>query len=170
MGGKVDARLKVAFALAWLVTDPELKKTDAVRLAEISLAIRATQALASFSTSLIHDLQLIIKALSTDDIPEAERNYYKSQLTYYQRISKNVDPKFCTLNEIKNLTTVLCSRTRKSNPIPKTNISAKQICLSSLRFRISKKILILDVILSVNLRKTEAIGIVSMSSVHQDIT
>jgi hypothetical protein len=140
---QVDCKLKVAFTLAWLAADSQLHKTDAVRLAEVSVAIRAAQALASFSTTLNDDLQMIIDEGLTADTTKLDLDKYKSLLLYYRRKQTNVSNNDCSVYEVEKLATELRFGTRMTNSKKNLHIDNRIRNITkhynSLLYRVSKK-------------------------------
>merc|ERR1712232_290075 len=120
----VDCKLKIAFTLAWLAADSQLHKTDAVRLAEVSVAIRAAQALASFSTTLNDDLQMIIGEGLIADTTKLDLDKYKSLLLYYRRKQTNVSNNDCSVYEVEKLATELRFGTRIAMTTPSLVMSS----------------------------------------------
>merc|ERR1712187_804777 len=151
-GGRVDARIKVAFAWAWMAADSSIKGMEAVRLAEISIVIRAIQALASFSTFLLDDLNALIQGGSGNKALISETKYYARYLQYYRVEMRTLENTECLLYELYELANTLhiCNR-RYPNIHQKSQLAfASEVRLIH-SFKIYKKIILMDMIILVRI-------------------
>jgi hypothetical protein len=165
-GGLIDARMKVAFVRAWMAANLNFRGSHAVRLAEISIAIRSVQALASFNRNLLDDLH----TLSSEGAPltqqriKRENKYYMRLFRYYRTKLRNTDTKDCSLSELDHLAHLLRYQTLKKTSKPEHFKSASNtVERIAISFQVHKKIILLDTILMVRVTKLEAGSIITLS-------
>merc|ERR1712224_839602 len=89
--GRIDVRVKISFTCAWEILCVNSSVLDTIRLGEIALAMRAAEALFSFSTSLETDLRTIITKTMSDGNLRTAASYYERHLKYYIRELRNTD-------------------------------------------------------------------------------
>merc|ERR1712066_691942 len=165
-GGDIDANIKVAFARAWMSVEPNIQGLDAARLAEISIALRAAQALTSFSTSLLDDLFSLVemtRGMNTHTF-DIEVNYYDRKYNYYKTKMHKMNNSHCSINDLIKLALLIFTRKYFSSLY--FNNNRNNILIESkilISFRLSKKMILTDLILTTQVKKLEATSILSMS-------
>merc|ERR1712113_798726 len=149
-GGDIDANIKVAFARAWMSVEPNIQGLNAARLAEISIALRAAQALTSFSTSLLDDLFSLVemtRGMNTH-IFDIEVNYYDRKYNYYKTKMHKMNNSHCSINDLIKLAFLIFTQKYFSSLYFNHNKNSILIEFKiSISFRLSKKMILIDLIL-----------------------
>jgi len=92
-GGRIDIKMKNTFISAWMIfNQPKLRsKLSELRLAEITIAVRAAEALAQFKTSLELDFLSSIESTVHKENINHYAKYLVRHLYYYRTELRNVD-------------------------------------------------------------------------------
>merc|ERR1712217_949619 len=123
----IDARIKIAFARAWMLVDPNINELNAVRLAEISIAIRASQVLSLFSTSLLNDLNFLTKKINYSSLLYSERKYFKRVIKRYENEMRIKSTLLCSIKDLYELSRLLTNHENIWNSENKEKISTTNL-------------------------------------------